>query len=367
MKTRLVALLAVLVLTLQACGPQEPIRLGFLGGLSGRVADLGEAGRDGALLAVEDANAAGGVYGRKIELLIQDDEQNPAVAIKSTEALIAFGVVAIIGPMTSSMGEVVLPVATRAELVVVSPTITSTALSGKDDLLFTVAPSVNENTHRFAPLVYAGGARRLAVAYDLSNQAYTEDWAKHFGQDFSAAGGSVVAEASFTSGDDASYGKAVKELAATTPDVLLFIASAVDTVRLIQLSRNLGLQQPVIASTWAATEHFIQLGGRTVEGVVLAQYFNRDDASPRYRGFADAFRARFNQEPGFASVAAYDATTALIAALARADSGRSLKGALLIASPYQGLQDRWSFDRNGDAQRETHITVVRDGRFVLVE
>lgn len=366
MKLRL-GILAVLLLTLAACAPPEPVKLGFLGGLSGRVADLGEAGRHGALLAVEEANAGGGVNGRKIELLIHDDEQQAAVAIKVTEALVAARVEAIIGPMTSSIGEAILPVASRAGMVVVSPTVTSSLLAGKDDLLFRVAPSVETSTRRSAAFEYARGVRRAAIVYDLSNRAYSADWAEHFRRDFTALGGKVVAEASFMSGDDASYGEAIRKISAAKPDFLHFVANAVDTVRLTQLSRNLGLDQPVTTSTWAATEHLIQLGGRTVEGITVAQFFNRDEASPRYRAFCRAYTARFKQEPGFASVAAYDATRAVLAALAKVGRTQSLKQALLAAGPYEGLQDRWSFDRNGDAQRQTYVTVVRNGHFVLVE
>lgn len=366
MKLRLLAL-AVLLLALAACGPPEPVRLGFLGGLTGRVADLGEAGRHGVLLAIEEANAAGGVNGRKIELLIHDDEQQAAVAIKATEALVAARVEAIIGPMTSSMGEAILPVAKRAGMVVVSPTITSSLLAGKDDVLFRVAPSVGTSTRRSAAFEYARGARRVAIVYDLGNRAYTADWVEHYRKDFTALGGEVVAEASFMSGDDISYGEAIKKIAVAKPGCLHFVANAVDTVRLVQLSRNRGLNQPVTASTWAATEHLTQLGGRTVEGIKVTQFFNRDDDSRRYRAFAAAYHARFQQEPGFASVAAYDATTAVLAALAKVGRDQSLKQALLAAGPYEGLQDRWRFDRNGDVVRQTHVTVVRNGRFVLVE
>ena len=366
MKLRL-GILAVLLLTLAACGPPEPVKLGFLGGLSGRVADLGEAGRNGALLAVEASNAAGGVNGRKVELLIHDDEQQAAAAIKATEALVAARVEAIIGPMTSAMGEAVLPVATRAGLVVVSPTITSSLLAGKDDVLFKVAPSLDTSTRRSAAFEYARGIRRAAIVYDLGNRAYSADWAEHFRRDFTALGGGVVAEASFMSGEDAGYGQAIKEIAVAKPDLLHLVANAVDTVRLTQLSRNLGLTQPVTTSTWAATEHLLQLGGRTVEGMTVAQFFNRDDASPGYRAFTTAYAARFKQQPGFASVAAYDATKAVLTALAKAGKGQPLKQALLSAGPYEGLQERWNFDGNGDAQRQTYITAVRNGRFVHVE
>lgn len=366
MKLRLVTL-AVLLLAFAACAPPEPVRLGFLGGLTGRVADLGEAGRHGTLLAVEEANTSGGIDGRKIELLIHDDEQQAAVAIKATEALVAARVEAIIGPMTSSMGEAILPVASRAGMVVVSPTVTSSLLAGKDDVFFRVAPSVGTSTRHSAAFEYGRGVRRVAIVYDLGNRAYTVDWVEHYRGDFTALGGKVVAEASFMSGDDASYAEAIKKIAVAKADCLHFVANAVDTVRLVQLSRNLGLDQPMTTSTWAATEHLTQLGGRTVEGIAVTQFFNRDDVAPRYRAFAAAYRARFKQEPGFASVAAYDATRAVLAALAKVRRDQSLKQALLAAGPYEGLQDRWSFDRNGDAERRTHVTVVRNGRFVLVE
>lgn len=365
MRTRLTGM--TLLLALAACAPPEPMKLGFLGGLTGRVADLGEAGRNGALFAVEEANAAGGLSGRRIELLIQDDAQNAETAVKAAESLVAARVDAIIGPMTSSVAEAILPTITRAGLVAVSPTITASSLSGKDDTLFKVAPSVAENTRRSAAQQFARGARRVAIAYDLSNRAYTADWAEHWKKDFVALGGAVVAEASFTSGEDRSYGAALKPLAAARPDGLLFVASAVDTVRLTQLARNLGMTQLVTAATWAATENLVQLGGRTVEGMTMTQFFNRDDSSPRYRAFAAAFRARFRQEPGFASVAAYDATRATFEALAKTGRNQSLKEALLAAGPYEGLQERWNFDRFGDAQRRTYVTAVRDGRFVIVE
>lgn len=356
-----------LILMLASCSPQEPVKLGFLGGLSGRVADLGEAGRSGALLAVEEANADGGMNGRKIILLADDDAQHAATAIKAVERMLATPVDAIIGPMTSSMAEAILPLINRSGVVVVSPTITASSVSGLDDTLFKVAPSVDENTRRSAAHQFAQGARRVAIAYDLNNRAYTEDWAEHYRKNFVALGGMVVASVGFTSGEEASYGKAIKKLAAAKPDLLLFASNAVDTVRLTQLARNLGMAQRVTASTWAATEHLMQLGGRTVEGMTMTQFFNRDDTSPRYLAFAAAFRARFKQEPGFASVAAYDATRATLQALSKVSKGLTLKQALLTSGPYEGLQESWKFNRYGDAERQTYVTVVRDGSFVIVK
>ena len=100
----------ILILVFFSCKPSEPIRIGFLGGTSGRVADLGIAGRDGVQLAVEICNRSGGVSGRKVQLIIKNDEQTPEVAERGVRELIAEGVLAIVGPMTSAMGMAVVPI-----------------------------------------------------------------------------------------------------------------------------------------------------------------------------------------------------------------------------------------------------------------
>ncbi|HRF43442.1 MAG TPA: ABC transporter substrate-binding protein [Candidatus Competibacteraceae bacterium] len=154
------------------CSPPEPIRIGFVGGTSGRVADLGIAGRDAVLLAIELRNQAGGVAGRKVELLISDDEQKPDVAQRVVRELIAQGVVAIIGPMTSAMATAVVPIANEAKVLLMSPTASTDELSGRDDYFFRVNASTLDNATRIAQYhLNQQTMRHLAVAYDLRNRS----------------------------------------------------------------------------------------------------------------------------------------------------------------------------------------------------
>lgn len=357
----------LLVLLLAACGPGEPVKLGFLGGLSGPISDLGEAGRDAVLLAVEQANAAGGVNGRKVELLIHDDGQQAEQAVKGVEILAAAGVEVVIGPMTSAMGAAVMPAIKRLGVVMISPTITARPLSGGDDTMFKLAPGMGELTQPMARYLYAQGSRRVAVIYDLKNRAFSVDWLESLRSDFTALGGALVADVPFSSGDFSNYGQVAEALAVARPDAIHFVASALDTVRLVQAVRQRGLEQPVSAASWAATESLIQLGGRLVEGMVLIQFFNRDDLSPRYLAFREAYQKRFRQDPGFASVAAYDAARAALDVLARRQRGQSVKAALLAFGPYDGVQERWIFDPNGDARRKTYMARVRNSSFVIID
>ena len=102
-KRALAAAIFATTLLLTGCGEKEPIRLGFIAGTSGRVADLGISGKNGTQLAVDLANQKGGIDGRKIELLARDDEQNADVARQRYQELIDAKVRAVIGPMTSAM------------------------------------------------------------------------------------------------------------------------------------------------------------------------------------------------------------------------------------------------------------------------
>lgn len=361
---RLMGVLALFLLT--ACAPEPTVRIGLLAGLSGSVADLGEAARAGAQLAVEEVNAAGGLNGRMLELLPRDDGQDPDQARAAVKSFLADRVVAVVGPVTSAMAQAVLPASTEAGLVMISPTVSSSALMGHDDALFMVLPSTRQNARQAAHYHASRGLRRVVAFYDTRNSAYTEDWLKHYREASVGYGTRLVQVVPFVSGREDSYLKAVRQLNAREVDAILYVSNAVDTVRLLLLARQAGWKQPALGVTWSATEQLLELGGREVEGMSSTQLFNREHATARYQDFVHGYRERFGQEPGFASVAAYDATQALVQALRRQQPGQSVKQALLQAGPYEGLQERWNFDGYGDVQRRNYVTVIKDGRYVTV-
>lgn len=357
---------AALAPLLGACGPRPTLRIGLLGGLSGSVADLGEAARAGAQLAVEQCNAEGGIHGRQLELLPRDDAQDPEQARAAMAAFERDRVVAIIGPMTSAMAEAVLPASARANLVLISPTVSASRLLGRDDMLFMALTSTQHNARQAAHYHASRGLRRVLALYDTRNSTYSEDWLSVYRQAIGTQGGQLVQAVPFSSGQEDSYQAAVRQLRGREADAIIYVANAVDTVRLLLLVRQAGWRLPALGVTWSATEQLLELGGREVEGMSSIQLFNRELETPRYQVFLRSYRERFAQEPGFASIAAYDATQALIQALRQQRADQSVKQALLQAGPYEGLQERWNFDPYGDVQRRNYITIVKGGRFVAV-
>lgn len=100
--------------------------------------------------------------------------------------------------------------------------------------------------------------------------------------------------------------------------------------------------------------------------MVLHNYYDGDSKAEGMVRLRQAYRERFQREPGFAGAAAHDATHVLLEALSRRSGGQSLHEALLTRGPFAGSDAAISFDRNGDSRRVPRITVVRDGRFITI-
>lgn len=124
------------------CTGKEPVRMGFVAQLTGIQAELGVQERNGVQMVVEEINAAGGVAGRPIELIVQDDLGTPEGAQAADHELIKAGVVAIIGHATSGQTVAGLAVTNPAHVVMLSPTASTPELSGQDDYFFRIAQTL---------------------------------------------------------------------------------------------------------------------------------------------------------------------------------------------------------------------------------
>ncbi len=357
----------ILVLFLAGCGKQEPILVGFIGGLTGPNSDNGQAGLNGVTLAVEEFNREGGVKGRLVELIAKDDGQSKSKAEASTQELVDAKVQAIIGPFTSGMAEVIVPIAGKAGVFEVSPTITSMDFYGKDDNLFRINRTTRDNAIDYAKFLAGQGIKQISVAYDLRNKNFTESWLAEFKNAMIAQGGQVVAEVSYESGSNTPFDNVMEKMLIAKPQGLLFISGALDVARLAQQARRQAPELPIIASEWAATEQLIDLGGKVVEGLIIVQNYDRDDTSNRFKQFSEAYFKRFQRYPGYSSVSAYDAATVVLQALKNQKKGETVKEAALRSGPYPGLQQTIVFDKNGDTPRKIFFTKITDGQYKKIE
>ena len=254
------------------------------------------------MLAVEHRNAAGGVNGRKIELIVKNDQQKAAVAQKVVRELIADHVVALIGHGTSEMSAATASIADEAKIVMISPTSAAKNLSGKYEHFFRVINTTERYAKKYALFVrFTLKKKRIGIAYDTSNRAYTESWLSDFRQAFEKSGGKIAVTLSFASGHHPAHPRLAKQLLASKPDGILMIANSLHAAQLSKEIRKLNATITLGTSEWAATEQLAEFGGSAVEGIYSSQYIDRDSKRRAYTEFRTEFLQRFGREPGLAA------------------------------------------------------------------
>ncbi|RRR71815.1 MAG: amino acid ABC transporter substrate-binding protein [Candidatus Viridilinea halotolerans] len=366
MLRKLHLIVLILVLT-TGCSNAQPIRVGYAGQLTGPHSDLGVDGRDGALLAVDEINAAGGINGRPLELLVRDDRGDPEVARQVSGELLDQDVVAIIGHSTSTQTEAVFEAINAAGVVLVSPTASSDQFTGQDDFFFRVTPANSFQARMMARHVYTSGITRVSVIYDRSNFAFSESFWRNFEQEFTRLGGRVSAAISFTSGID-NIRVLIQTLVGTTPSAVLLITSAVDTALLAQALRQLDNHIPLFTSGWAQTSELLVKGGAAVEGIEMISVYHQDYTDSTFAAFEERFNARYRRSISFAAVFNYEAVLVLVEGLKQTEGERGgLRAALRSNMRLAGLQGELRLDAYGDVQRNVYVSVVRDGQFVVIE
>ncbi len=355
---------ATLVALLAACSEPAPWQFGFVGGLSGRVSDLGGPARNGMLLAVEEANSIGGINGRTIQTQIKDDKQDASLSVIAVEELLAANVDAIIGPVTSSMAIQVAPLANAAKTVMMGVTVTTNELSGLDDYFLRSLSPTAKHAGVTAKVLYQDvGIRSVAGVYDLRNESYSKGWINDFTTQFEAQGGTTTKLMSFSSQNPEELLAIADELLESQPEMVVFVTNAVDAALLAKLVREKNASIKIATSEWAGTERLIELGGTHVEGAYVPQYLDRESRDLDYQKFRSAYMNRFNQEPGFPGLVGYNATNVIITALRENPDPKQLKHTILRHKAYPSVQGDLTFDEFGDVTSNTYVTQIQNGTF----
>ncbi|OQX09741.1 MAG: hypothetical protein BWK76_21795 [Desulfobulbaceae bacterium A2] len=359
----LALVVALLCLLLPACSREtrEPIKIGLAINLSGRGGDAGEHIRNGALLAVDEINAAGGIHGRPLQLLVRDDENSDEGIRRADSELLDEQVIAIIGHSFSANTMKAYPLVTGRNTLLITAYTGTTKLSGKDDLFFRTSIDSTLYGSKTAALLKARGAGRVAVLMDMDNADFVEDYVEQVRRNFEQE----LHIVRFGSRNTPDWHALVTEMLAPAPAAVLLLTEASMTAVAAQKLRELGFQGPVIATIWAQSPELLRVGGPATEGVSLVSFVDPDNQRPAYARFAQDLQARFQRAATARSDRAYEIVQILADALKRSKAieTRSLKEALLQGR-YESILGPVRFDAYGDVVRPVYEVVVRDGTFV---
>ncbi|HEX2854896.1 MAG TPA: ABC transporter substrate-binding protein [Opitutaceae bacterium] len=350
---------------------QDTIKIGEIASLTGKEASLGQSSHNGTLLAIEHLNAAGGVLGKRIELIAEDTQSKSGESGTAVRKLISRDkVVAILGEVASSRSLEAAPICQSNKVPMISPASTNPAVTAVGDYIFRtcfIDPFQGPVMAKFAKDTLK--ARRIALMVSTSS-AYSVGLAKYFKEAFTAAGGTIVAEQKYTEGEK-DFKAQLTAIKALAPDAIFNPGYYNEGALIVRQARDLGVTVPVFgADSWEA-EALIELGGKAIEGAYLCSHYSPDDPSPRVRDFVAAYKKRFgeNFSPDSNASLGYDSALVLVDAIKRAGSTdrAKIRDAIAATRNFSAVTGTITINEKRDASKNAVIVQVRDGRFQFVQ
>lgn len=346
------------------------IKIGYFGDLSGPTFNFGQSAVNGVLMAADQLNQAGGIKGRKIDLVIEDDRGSPEQAARLAAKLIDQDkVVAIIAGGTSGNSRAAAPKAQSSHIPLISPSSTDPAVTQVGDYIFRacfVDSFQGEVMARFA--VNTLKAQKAAILFDF-NSPYGRGLTDYFELSFAKLGGRIVSKPSYTQGD-ADFKGQLSSIRLAEPDVIYIPGYYGDVAIIAKQARMIGLTQPLLGGDgWDAPELW-QLGGDALNGSYISTHYSADDPSPAIHEFVQEYRQRYgNLLPDAHAALAYDAARLLFDAITRVGSTDSVKlrEALAQTKNFPGVTGVISMDADRNAVKPAVVLELQDVRFIYQE
>ncbi|WP_338870209.1 ABC transporter substrate-binding protein [Myxococcus stipitatus] len=346
----------------------DTILIGEVGSLTGSEATFGISARNGIELAINEANAAGGVKGKKLLLKVYDSQGRPEEGAQAATRLITQDkVVAIIGEAASSVSMAMAEKAQAGKVPMITPTSTSAEVTKKGDYIFRVC-FIDE----FQGMVMAKFARenlklsKVAVLTD-NKSAFAMGLADVFTAKFKEFGGEVVRTESYSKGDT-DFRAQLTAIKQVKPEAMFVPGYYTDVGIIARQAREVGLKVPMLGGDGWDSDKLFELGGTALEGSYFSNHYSPGNPDPVLQSFLAKYKQRYEGVPDSVAALAYDAARVLVEALKRAPdtSGPALRDAIAVTKDFPGVAGRITLDANRDAVKEAVVLKVSGGKAEFV-
>ncbi|MBA3513238.1 MAG: ABC transporter substrate-binding protein [Pyrinomonadaceae bacterium] len=349
---------------------RSSIKIGYFGDLSGPTFNFGQSAKNGAIMGADEINQGGGINGRKIDIVIEDDEGSPELAATVINKLTRQDkVIALIAGGASGSSLAAGPNAQSAKVPMISPSSTNPAVTQIGDYVFRacfIDPFQGEVMAKFS--YNSLQARTAAIMLDF-NSPYSRDLTEFFELSFTKLGGRVISKQSYTQGDSDFKGQ-LSSIGAARPDVIYLPGYYGDIAVIAKQARQLGITQPLLGGDgWDAPELW-QLAGDSINGSYISNHYSAEDPSPAIQKFVKDYKLHWgNLTPDAHAALAYDAMRFLAEAIQRAGTteGGKLRDALAQTRNFSGVTGIISMDSERNAVKSAVILKLQDGSYIYQE
>ncbi len=350
-------------------GSQKEIVIGEYGSLTGGIATFGISTKNGSELAFDEINKKGGVLGKQVKLLVEDDQSKPEEAGTVVTKLInQNGVCAVLGHVASSHSLAAAPICQSNQIPMISPSSTNPRVTQVGNYIFRVCfidPFQGAVMAKFAADTLK--LKKVAILVDVRSD-YSVGLQTFFRQQFRQLGGEVVVEQSYSQGDS-DFRAQLTAIKAANPEAVYLPGYYTEVGTIVHQARELGITVPFLGGDGWDSPKLWEIGGAALNGCYFSDHYSTDDPNPAVQKFVADYKAKYGQTPDALAALAYDAARILADAIQKAGStdGSKIRDALAATKDFPGVTGSISINADRNAVKPAVILKVENGKFLLTE
>ncbi|MFN8305917.1 MAG: ABC transporter substrate-binding protein [Ferruginibacter sp.] len=371
MKTATKILFIYLTILIVSCNENSKVNstIGVLFPMTGDAGEYGVKGRKAIELAIEKINSAGGINGQNVQAIFEDSKADPTTGVTAMQKLISIDKVpAVVGDIVSAVSIPAAAVAEKNKVVMIAPTSSAPAITQAGAFIYRVWPSDLLEGSAAGNFVKQKGFKK-AVVLHLNND-YGNQIAIIFKTNFETETQKVIANEAYDPKTD-NFRPVLTKIKNLNPDVIYIAGYFEDTGEILKQAKELGIKVQFIGATAIEDNKFLELAGKSAEGIVypLATGFDAKSQSPATKEFVDAFLQKYNYEPGWVESHCYDAFMLIVEAMKKTGKtdGDSIRKYLDSMGVYKGATGDIKFDANGDVTKPIIYKTVKEGKFIILQ
>ncbi len=363
------ALAAIAALSLGAtgCGKKsDDIMVGAYLSLSGQDSTFGTDTRDGIELAVEQTNAAGGVKGKKVKVLYEDDKSTPGEATNKVRQLIDRDkVVAVLGEVASSRSLAGGLIANSMHVPMITPSSTAVEVTKDREYVFRSCFTDAVQGEMAAKYVYEKMQKKSAALFYAAQDTYSSGLAQSFKDAFVKLGGKILIEKGFPKGET-NFTTFLQELKGANADVIFAPVYYNEMVQIARQAKGVGIAgSAFVGGDGWDSANLLEGAAAELEGSHFTNHYAPDVPWENSQKFIKTFGARYGHEPNSLSAQGYDAASLLFDAMKRAPDVKpeSIKIAIGETKNFAGATGTISMDKERNANKPIVVVEIKDKKF----
>ncbi|OGW41512.1 MAG: hypothetical protein A2Y97_10865 [Nitrospirae bacterium RBG_13_39_12] len=356
-------LIAFLMVFSFGCAKKEEkeIKIGAILPLTGQSGQYGQWIRDSLEMARQEINNQGGINGKKLLIIYEDDQADPKAAANAMQKFVTIEKVPIVfGSWASSCVLAQAPIAEKTHTPILAEA-QSPKIRDSGDYIFRIQPDSRYYLKYLIPYVYNNlNVHTLAILY--VNNDYGVDQAKVFEDYFKQLGGKVVFSEAFEQGT-VDFRTQLSKIRSLKPQGV-FIPAYTEAGYILRQARELGIKTQFIGSAPLENPDILKIAGIGTEGAIYPHHFDPESSDPNVQQFAEKYKHRFGREiEGYAALA-YDGLYVIAHVLKQCGEDREcIKNAIYGVQNFPGVTGLTSFDDHGDVIKPIVIRTVKNGKF----